>query len=271
MAFLVEISLYAGMNTIVWPAPLLWLSACASYLIYAIPTGVFHWQGLALILAVSGVAVGWMRYAPAELGYDVIFLALFGAVYISKVLPDTVYLEPVDKLQTGALAQLMCFRLAVTCLLRYRSHADLGFGFLPTAADWRIGFRYFLYFVPLGFALVWLLAFRDFRFARDFWWRAPLTFVAFLWVVGLAEECLFRGLILHRLRALLPPLAALVLSSLAFGVTHLWFKPFPNWKFAILATVAGFFYGRAYLEARSVRGSMVAHALTVTAWRTFLA
>ena len=107
--------------------------------------------------------------------------------------------------------------------------------------------------------------------APNFWWRAPLTFIGILWVVGLAEECLFRGLLLHRLRATMRPLHALALSSLAFGLAHLWFPPFPNWKFVILASVAGLFYGRAYLEARAVRASMVAHALTVTAWRTFLA
>lgn len=271
IAFLVEISLYASMNSRAWPAPDLWASAAPSYLIYSIATGVFQWRGLLLLMAVTGLTVAWMRYAPATLTFDALFLALLGGVYISKILPDLVYLEPFPKVQTGALAQLMSFRLAVTCLLRYRSHPDFGFGFVPTATDWRIGLRHFLYFVPVGFALVWLLAFRDARLAPDFWWRAPATFLAFLWVVGLAEECLFRGLILHRLRGLLPPLPALALASVVFGITHLWFKPFPNWKFAILATVAGFFYGRAYLEARSVRASMVTHALTVTAWRTFLA
>ena len=69
----------------------------------------------------------------------------------------------------------------------------------------------------------------------------------------------------------MPPLAALAISRVAFGITHLWFSPFPNWKFAILASVCGVFYGSAYLKARAVRASMVTHAPTVAAWRTFLA
>ncbi|MDP9115318.1 MAG: hypothetical protein M3O20_16765 [Acidobacteriota bacterium] len=36
-----------------------------------------------------------------------------------------------------------------------------------------------------------------------------------------------------------------------------------------MAAVAGVFYGLAYRQARSIRASMVTHALTVTAWRLF--
>jgi membrane protease YdiL (CAAX protease family) len=36
-----------------------------------------------------------------------------------------------------------------------------------------------------------------------------------------------------------------------------------------LATLAGIFYGLAFRQARSIRVSMVTHALTVTTWRMF--
>jgi membrane protease YdiL (CAAX protease family) len=52
---------------------------------------------------------------------------------------------------------------------------------------------------------------------------------------------------------------------------HLPFRQFPNWRFAILAGVAGIFYGLAFLKAKSVRASMVTHALLVTTWRVFFA
>jgi hypothetical protein len=54
-----------------------------------------------------------------------------------------------------------------------------------------------------------------------------------------------------------------------FGLTHLTFHAFPNWRFAMMAAVAGVFYGRAYLNARSVKAAMVTHALVNTAWRVF--
>jgi uncharacterized protein len=54
-----------------------------------------------------------------------------------------------------------------------------------------------------------------------------------------------------------------------FGLLHLWFRGFPNWRFGILAAAAGLFYGRAYMTTRSVRAAMVTHALVNTAWRVF--
>jgi hypothetical protein len=38
----------------------------------------------------------------------------------------------------------------------------------------------------------------------------------------------------------------------------------------VLATFAGLFYGRAFLQARSIRAAMVTHALVVTVWQVFL-
>ncbi len=61
----------------------------------------------------------------------------------------------------------------------------------------------------------------------------------------------------------------LVAASLLFGAAHLWFRAFPNSRFAALAALSGLFYGLAFRQARSIRAAMVAHALTVTTWRKF--
>jgi membrane protease YdiL (CAAX protease family) len=62
--------------------------------------------------------------------------------------------------------------------------------------------------------------------------------------------------------------AALLVVAVVFGLVHLPCRGFPNRTFASLAAVAGLFYGRAYIEARSVRAAMVTHALVNTVWRT---
>jgi membrane protease YdiL (CAAX protease family) len=63
----------------------------------------------------------------------------------------------------------------------------------------------------------------------------------------------------------------IVIASVVFGAAHLGFREFPNWRFALLAASAGWFYGRAYAQAGSIRAAMVTHALVVTTWRVFLA
>jgi len=47
------------------------------------------------------------------------------------------------------------------------------------------------------------------------------------------------------------------------------YQGFPNWRFSILAAAAGIFYGLAFRQARSIRASMVTHALTYTILRVF--
>jgi membrane protease YdiL (CAAX protease family) len=89
-------------------------------------------------------------------------------------------------------------------------------------------------------------------------------------VVALGEEFFFRGLLQQWITGWLHnDWAGLLVTSLLFGSVHLWYRPFPNWRIAALAGVAGVFYGMAYRQARSIRASMVTHALTVTAWRLF--
>jgi membrane protease YdiL (CAAX protease family) len=92
------------------------------------------------------------------------------------------------------------------------------------------------------------------------------TFLGVLWVLAVAEEFFFRGLLQQLLaRKLGKQALAIVLASLIFGAAHL-----PNWKLALLATFAGLFYGQAYSQAGSIRAAMVTHALVVTTWRVFL-
>jgi membrane protease YdiL (CAAX protease family) len=61
------------------------------------------------------------------------------------------------------------------------------------------------------------------------------------------------------------PKAALLLSSAAFGLAHLWFgDAFPNWRWVAVATVLGLFCGMARQRAGSIRAGMVTHTLVIT-------
>jgi len=99
---------------------------------------------------------------------------------------------------------------------------------------------------------------------------AIATFFGVLWVVALSEEFFFRGLLQQwTSKWMSSETAGLIVTSLLFGAVHLWFRPFPNWRLAVLAAIAGVFYGLAFQRARSIRASMVTHALVVTTWRVF--
>jgi membrane protease YdiL (CAAX protease family) len=98
------------------------------------------------------------------------------------------------------------------------------------------------------------------------------TFVGMFWVVALSEEFFLRGVLQQWIEDWTASRAgALLLASAVFGLLHLWLGGFPNWKWALVAGVLGWFCGRARNQAGSIRASMVTHALVAATWRGFFA
>ena len=172
------------------------------------------------------------------------------------------------------LGQLMWFRTGLFSMVSVRRARNIGFGFWPEASEWKIGAIYFVALLPIAAAAGWALGFARPHLRYRGWGTLPLatiaTFFGVLWVLALAEEFFFRGLLQRWLEEWLHrEWVALILASAIFGFVHLWYASFPNWRFAALAGIAGIFYGLAFRQARSIRASMVTHALTVTTWRIF--
>jgi membrane protease YdiL (CAAX protease family) len=245
------------------------LSAFAPYLIYSLATGQFRAVAFARLGALVLVVSFWYLLRQPAPSSDLALLGLVAAALVVRF-SRQVYISPAPGVTIDILGNLMLIRLYAGVMLILREVEETGFGFLPTAQEWKIGFRNYLWFLPIGIALA-----AGFRLARlkTSWTEvaaAPLLFLGFLWVVALSEEFLARGLLQRWLTDWTGrPALAHVLASTAFGFCHLWFSPgFPNWKMAIAAAIAGWFYGRSYNEGGGIRAAMVTHALTVTTWRT---
>jgi membrane protease YdiL (CAAX protease family) len=81
---------------------------------------------------------------------------------------------------------------------------------------------------------------------------------------GLPEEILFRGFIQNFLAQRLGPgVRTLLVASVIFGCAHLnnGPQPLPNWRYAILASIAGVAYGRVFDRASSLVSSAILHAM----------
>jgi len=254
-------------------AELLALSAVIPYLIETTFTGAFELRFFLALLLVVLVAAFWYVWIDAGIWSDLAFLAFMGAVYLSKSF-DHGYGHPAPHVALGILGQLMWIRLGLMAVLSLRGMADVRFSFVPLASEWRVGVQFYAYFIPVAVALGYLLNFARYRPQQLDWWKFLLLligmFFAFLWVVALAEEFFFRAFLQTVLaKRLGSNWLGLVLASILFGLAHLWFRSFPNWRFAIVGGTAGVFYGLAFQKARSIRASMVTHALVVTTWRMF--
>jgi membrane protease YdiL (CAAX protease family) len=246
------------------------LSALAPYLLYSLATSQFQVVAASRLAALVLVLCFWYIIRRPSPTADLALLALIAAALITRFFRQ-IYTSPIPGVPLGILGQLMLIRLYASVMLILREVEGTGFGFLPDRKDWRVGLRYFLYFLPVGLALSFGLGLVHFRTSPMELARAPLQFLGALWVLALSEEFLARGLLQRWLsdwtgrRNL-----ALLLASATFGFCHLWFRGFPNWRFAILATTLGWFCGKAFNQADGIRAPMVTHALIVTVWQTFL-
>jgi membrane protease YdiL (CAAX protease family) len=173
-------------------------------------------------------------------------------------------------LQISILGHLMLIRTAALAIFGLRGGVAGRFWFLPSAAEWGTGLKWFAFAVlPLA-AAGWASGAIRLRDKPLNPLTAVATFAGILWVVALSEEFFFRGLIQQWLEDRTHTWAALIAASLLFGSVHLGFHGmFPNWRFSLVAAVLGVFCGLAWRERRSIQASMVTHALTATAFRVF--
>lgn len=91
--------------------------------------------------------------------------------------------------------------------------------------------------------------------------------VAILIFTAWPEELLFRGLLQNVLaRASKSELAGWWTASVLFGFSHITNLGFPNWRYVILASIAGLFYGWTWRKTGSIFASALVHAAVDVAW-----
>ncbi|HEX4168038.1 MAG TPA: CPBP family intramembrane glutamic endopeptidase [Bryobacteraceae bacterium] len=252
---------------------LLWVSGVLPYLVFSLLAGTYARNVFELLALLTGALSVWWVLLPRRAAYDVGFLVIAAAPVVLRVFPR-IYVSPDPHLRIDALGHLMWIRLAIAALLVLREWNPGAFGFWPESREWRAGFIYYLAaIVPI---VLLALGVHDVRFelARNIWWQSAAIgagwFFAALWVIALGEEMLFRGVIE---RALLDrragKVAAITVSAVLYGSAHLWFRQFPDWRRAAVASTLGVACGIVYYQTNSVRTSMVTHALTVATWKMF--
>jgi len=248
------------------------LVACAVLPYLACCAGAIPFQFSALLKLVAlALAMGlWYRVFPKAPLADVAFFVFVVAVKLGRF-RDSIYQTPYKGVEIAILGDLALFLIAVLVLMLERGIRETGYGFLPTRRDWRIGARHYLYFLPFGIALGYLLKAGRLVAPTD-----PLKllgyFLGYLFGLTLAEEFIFRGVLQQWIENWTwSRRAALILTSILFGAVHLWFRhQFPNWRWWIIAGTLGWFCGRARNQAGSIRAAMVTHTLVITTWRAFL-
>ena len=245
------------------------------YLIYARETGAFSWKHAAMATAFvlapvalaalreRGAAPGWQDYAAV--------LALFLPFKARMLAPLWAY--PEGRL-SYILAILMALDVGIAAFLLVRKLDGVGYS-IVWAKSW--AFTVMLSFVlfgaiaiPLGLALGFI------RFGPD--WAHGKTLPPFalgvLFFTAWPEEFLFRGILQNLLsKSLKNEWRGLAVASILFGAAHLPngvnFPHTVNWRYGILAAIAGGFYGWTWKKTGSIFPAALLHAAVDISWHFF--
>jgi uncharacterized protein len=179
-------------------------------------------------------------------------------------------LWPYPSQLTHTLTILFGLTTALATFLFIRKLDGIGY-----AVEWRRGFGWavLLNFVLLAVIIIPLgeaIHFIHFGPTAHSLKATPLTGLEILVFTAWPEEFLFRGLLQNLLsRSLKNRYSGWIIASIVFGFAHILHAPVPNWKYVCLATLAGLFYGRAWMKTDSIFPGAIVHALVDTMWFGF--
>ena len=89
--------------------------------------------------------------------------------------------------------------------------------------------------------------------------------------IAIPEELFFRGWLQNLLERRMGRYPALFLTAVLFGLSHFNKRAvYFNWRYVLLAAVAGVFYGRAWRRERRVAASAITHASVDAIWSLWL-
>jgi len=235
------------------------------YLVYACGMGIANATAsvaMAVYLSVPFVALG-LRPNAEPLVILWIWIPLeFG--FIRQILVT----RPPGADLHYAFAQLLAIDAGIVAFEVWNRTPGIGYRLEWDRHIFSSGLKNFLFFagiaIPFGFAIKFI----HYSFALSKLYAAAPVFAGIFLFTALPEEFLFRGLIQNWIeRATKKPGLSLVTAAVIFGASHLNNgPPIPNYRYFLIASIAGVFYGRAWRNTGSLMASSFTHALVDTCW-----
>jgi len=237
------------------------------YVLVSVSQHIFRWQWFALYAGLP-VAIAWLlgqaaAVDPEQRGNwrDAIILLTLGLAV------DLRWFEGAWPSGLRALNELLLVDMGLYGFLAIRQLSGTGFDFHLRWSDWKSGLRELVFFAPLVLSLGWALGFIHPHANAPNLGAAALRWLLIFFFTALPEELFFRGWVQNLLERRVGRLTALLIASALFGLSHFNKRSVHfNWRYVLLATIAGIFYGRAWREHRRVAASTITHASVDWLW-----
>ena len=234
------------------------------YFVFAAGSPVFQWRMAVTVTAFPVLLAGFLgllKLSAKMTWRDAIALALITAAYFLR------WFQPAWPGSTSAMfAKVFLADVALYCFLVARRLDDMGYSLVPSPVTAWIGIREWLFYFPFALLIGETLGFIGFhRTLPPVGTAIGAVLVTFV-LIALPEELFFRAILQNLLETRMGRTAALIFASVLFGLSHFNHGSAFNWRYVLLATIAGIFYGRAWRAQRQIFASVLTHTLVDAAW-----
>ncbi len=166
----------------------------------------------------------------------------------------------------GALPKLLLVDSALYAYLVVRRLNRVGYDFCVRLRDLAIGVRECLFYAPIAIGLGLLMHFLYPHSGVPAASRALGAVLITFFFVAVPEELFFRGILQNLLESRIGHPRSWIIASVLFGLSH-FNKPLPfNWRYVIMGSIAGLFYGRAWRDRHRLLASATTHTMVDVLW-----
>lgn len=241
------------------------------YLLVALSTGIFHWQWLAvytlLPVAIGALLMRARRQDPGQRGTrrDFLILAVVGLAV------DLRWFERAWPPHLSVFNKVLLLDAGIYGFLAIRELDGVGFDLRLRARDFSTGVRELAIYAPIAIGLGLVLGFLHWNLQQHLLLKAPAALIFTFFFIAVPEELFFRGWLQNLLERRIGRFPALCLTAGLFGLAHFNKRAVHfNWRYVLLAAIAGVFYGRAWRQERRVAASALTHTFVDTLWSLLL-
>lgn len=249
---------------------------CIPYLLVTIPAGGFHWQACMLYAGLP-VCIAVLLWQAAQLDSaargnwrDFLILITLGLSV------DLRWFEGAWPAHLAIFSKILLLDAGIYGFVLIRrldgtGPDGTGFDLRLRPVDLAIGLREAAFYTPIALFLGLGLGFLHMH--RIWPGLAPIAgaWIFTFFFIAVPEELFFRGWLQNLLERRIGRTWSLLLTAMLFGLAHFNKRAAHfNWRYVLLAAIAGLFYGRAWRSRRRVAASAVTHATVDALWSLWL-
>ena len=246
------------------------------YALVSIDSGAFSWIWLALYVFFPAAMAFAARLVPERSVWPLLAILLVLGLSV-----DLRWFQPAWPPHLSIFNKILLLDAGIYAFVFLRPIEGAGFSLCLTRCDVSHGLREFLFYLPIALPLGLALGFLHAHSITLAQVKALPGQFALAWIftfffIAVPEELFFRGWVQNLLerrfgQRRMSRTAALIVTAALFGLSHFNKRAaYFNWRYVLLAAIAGLFYGRAWLRERRVGASAVTHATVDSVWSLFL-